>query len=277
MKTAVLLTLIALNALPASAALNKEALIQHLRENLALDTRTEITIQDEPVPAGFSDLKKVTVLVGGAPYEVLLSPDEKRYIWGLVAELAKSPDAERVKEISLEGVHSVGSAKAPVTVVEYSDLQCSFCRKAHEMLKEKLHTVYTPSQVRWVYKHYPLTSHTWAQSAAVLTECAAQQKEDAFWKMADFYFSNQEAMTEKDVVSRGVAEAGRLGLKTDKLKACMDDPKIKEKIEAQKKEGTVVGVSSTPTLFVNGRLRRGFREFEDVKVLIDEKLKTGKK
>jgi len=275
MKKAALLIL--LTVAPAGAAFDNARLVQHLRENLSLDTRTEIVVQGEPVASGISDLKKVVVLVAGAPYDVLLTKDGKQYIWGLVADLSTSPDKIRADGISLQGAHSIGDASAPVTVVEYSDLQCSFCRKAHDMLKEKIHTVYTPAQVKFVFKHFPLNSHAWAVPSAAVSECAARQQESAFWKMTDFYFANQDKITEADVVEKGLAEAKRIGLKPELIKTCMEDPSVKGLIEAQKKEGAAVGVSSTPTLFINGRMRRGFRDFDDVKVLIDEKLKAAKK
>jgi len=258
-------------------ALDKAKLAQHLRENLSLDTRTEIVVQGDPVPSGISDLKKVTVLVAGAPYDVLLTKDEKKYIWGLVADLSVDPDAQREKIITLETGHSQGSVNAPVTLVEYSDLECSFCKKAHEIIAAELYKSYTKDQVRWVYKHFPLNVHPWSEPAAILADCAAKQDDAAFWKIADFYFKNQESIVTGTAVPKGLAEAKRLGLNEAKLKACMDDPSVKQNIVDEKKEGTQAGVASTPTLFVNGRMRRGFRDFDDVRVLIDEKLKAAPK
>ena len=273
MKKAVLLLLLA--AAPAYA-LDKAKLAQHLRENLSLDSRTEIVVQGDPVPSGISDLKKVTVLVAGAPYDVLLTKDEKKYIWGLVADLSVSPDAQREKIITLETGHSQGSVNAPVTLVEYSDLECSFCKKAHEIISAQLYKSYTKDQVRWVYKHFPLNIHPWSVTAAEVADCAAKQDEGAFWKIVDYYFKNQESLNTGTAGPKGVAEAKRLGLDAAKINACMDDPSVKQNIMDEKKEGTQAGVASTPTLFVNGRMRRGFRDFEDVKVLIDEKLKAPK-
>lgn len=275
MKLAAFLLLM-LAAAPAGA-LDKDRLAQHLRENLSLDARTEIVVTGDPVPAGIGSLEKVSVTVGGAPYDVLITTDGSRYVWGLAADLSTSPDATRAAAISLKNVHAVGAKNAPVTVVEYSDLQCSYCRKAHEMLAENLHKAYTPAQVRWVFKHFPLNMHAWAMPAAMVVECAARQDEEAFWKMTGFYFENQDKVTEKNVTDMGLAEAARIGLKRPAIDACLDDPKVRARINADKAEGSRAGVSSTPTLFINGRLRRGFRDFEDVRVVIDEKLKAARK
>ena len=271
MKKAVYLLLGALVA-PAWA-FDDARLAQHLRETLNLDTRTPIEVHGEPRPSKFGDLNQITVLVGGAPYEVFITKDEKSYFWGLTADLTMSPDEERAKTIDLKQAHAIGSANAPVTVVEYSDFACSFCKKAHSLLKEQLHNTYKPSQVRWVYKHYPLTTHPWAMPAAVAAECAGRQKPEAFWSMAEFFFENQNDITEENVGPKSRAEAARLGLKAGAFKSCLEDPKVRDRASAEKKEGASIGVQSTPTIFVNGRMRRGFREFDDIRVLIDEKLK----
>ncbi len=267
--------LLLLTAVPAHA-FDKEKLAQHLRENLSLDTRSEIVVQGEPKPAGIGNLLKVVVTVGGAPYDVLLTTDGRRYVWGLVADMSLSPDAVRQKAISLDNVHAVGSSSAPVTLVEYSDLQCSFCKKAHDILTTELYKAYQPNQVRWVYKHFPLNMHPWAMQAALMTECASRQNSEAFWKLSDFFFANQEKLTEENVSEKGLAQAKALGLKPADIKTCMDDPKLRDRIASDKKEGTVVGVTSTPTIFINGRMRRGFRDFDDIKVVIEEKLKEKK-
>jgi len=263
-------------AVPAQA-FDGPKLAQNLRETLALDTRTAIEVQGEPRPSSVGSLNKVTVLVGGAPYEVYLTTDSKIYFWGFTANLGTSPDTERVKIINPKTGHAQGLASAPVTVVEYSDFACSFCKRAHFLLKEELYKHYKPSQVRLIYKHYPLTTHPWAFEAAMAAECMSRQRPDAFFKMADYYFGNQEQINEENVKGKTQDQLKALGLKTAPFEACMEDNVLKEKISAQKKEGASVGVSSTPTIFINGRLRRGFRDFSDLKVVIDEKLKEAGK
>src|SRR5262245_50549166 len=115
-------------ATPPAAALDKEKFVQHLRETLNLDTRTTIEAQGEAKPSGVGDLNKITVLVGGAPYDVLITKDEKLYIWGFTADMAVSPDKQRAGAIKLDEGHSVGASTAAVTIVEYSDFACSFCK-----------------------------------------------------------------------------------------------------------------------------------------------------
>jgi protein-disulfide isomerase len=147
-----------LAAAAPAGAFDGQKLVQNLRETLSLDTRTAIEVQGQPQPSNLGGLDKITVLVGGAPYTVYLTKDQKTYFWGFTADLTASPDRQRQQAMDSRTGHAIGASTAPVTLVEYSDLGCSFCRRAHEILSEQLYKTYTPGQVRWVYKHYPLTT-----------------------------------------------------------------------------------------------------------------------
>jgi len=258
-----------------SRAIDKGALSHHLRSAFNIDLQAPIEILDI-VPSEYPSLKKVPVMIGGRPYVVYVSDDEKRYIMGQSFELAVYPDTDRMSKIDLTNVHSQGSSKAPVTIVEYTDLQCPYCQKAHEILHDKLYKTYTKNQVRWVFKQYPLEGHDWSMNGALALECAGQQKEQAFWDMASYLFKGQKD-TKKENFNEKL-EKGIIDLKLDaaKLNACMSNESAKKKIEAEKAEGTELGVSATPTILVNGRMKTGIRDFESFKMLIDEKLKEAK-
>ena len=258
-------------------ALDKEKLAVHLRKALNLDKNTEIKVMSEPRPAGFGDLNVVDVTVGGGTYPVYINKDETQYLWGYAFDLRKDPDAERMKAISLKNAHAKGSASAPVTIVEYSDLQCSYCKKAHEVLSTELHKHYSKDDVRLVFKHYPLNSHAWAEPAAVAAECAGSQSEAAFWEMTDQIFDEADKITAENVGAKVREIADGLGLNMQRFKSCQGSDRILKRVRADKNEGNALGVSSTPTLFVNGRMKRGFRDFNDLKALIDEQLEEAKK
>lgn len=277
MKKLILITIAVLAFSCPAFAFNNEDFALHLRKTLGLDTRTDIKVSSFVVPAGFGNLNMVTATLGGAPYPVFISKDEKKYLWGYVVDATLDPDQSRQALIKFKGAHSQGSDKAPVTVVEYSDMQCSHCKSAHQVLKTELYKAYTKDQVRFVFKHFPLTGHEWAEPAAVASECASKQKESFFWDMSDYFFTNQEKITKetiKEKTSEGVTQ-----LKLDKklFDECMAAGDALRKVKADKSEGSSVGVNSTPAIFINGRNRRGFRDFEDIKVVIEEKLKEIKK
>ncbi len=276
MKTMSLL-LVSLVLSAVSHAYDKNHIAQHLRKSLNLDTRTEITVSSSATPSNFGSLKVVPVTINGGPYQVFLSQDEKQYIWGYAVDLTVDPDEMRARSLNLNNVRSKGAASAPITIVEFTDMQCPYCKNVHEILKKELHTAYSPNDVRLVFKHYPLSNHAWAESAAIATECAGDLKPEAFWKMADSIFSNSVNISTGNIKGKVVEFAKSAGLDEAKFAQCYDSGKHLAKVQYDRREGTMAGVNSTPTLFINGRMLRGIRSFEDVKVVVEEKRKEAAK
>ncbi|MCB4757185.1 MAG: thioredoxin domain-containing protein [Elusimicrobia bacterium] len=256
-------------------AVDKVALARHVRSAYNIDLEANIAVED-PVPSELPGLQKVPVDIGGRKYSVYVSPDERFYIMGQVFDLGEYPDATRAAKISLEKVHAKGSPKAPLTLVEFTDFQCPYCRVGHENLTQMLYTTYNKDQIRWVFKQFPLENHEWSQAAAIATECAAKQKEDAFWEMADLFYKNQKDIKKDNIDQKIDQFVLDLKLNPVKFKACQASDDVKKKIEADKAEGQALGVSATPTLVVNGRMKTGFRDFNSLKLLIDDKLKEVK-
>jgi protein-disulfide isomerase len=268
--------LIAAFCTSTALALDKPWLERHLRATLGLDSRVEITI-GESRPSSFAGLTEIPLTVAQGQYMIYVTPDEKNYFWGNVYDLTVDPDKERAKKISLKNVRSKGSPTAPVTIVEYTDLQCPYCTNAHEALSKNLYSTYSEDQVRWVFKHFPLGMHPWAEPAAIASECAGQQKASAFWDMTDRYYKNQREITPENIKAKSLEYIAELKLNKSKFETCLKSDAVAAKVEAEKAEGEAIGVSSTPSLFVNGRMKRGFRSFEDLKILIDEKLLEARK
>lgn len=251
-------------------ALDKQQFATHFKKSFSLDSKLDVTVGD-PTPSQFAGLMEFPVTIGGQTQKVYLTKDEKFYFWGNVFDLSVDPDKERWSKISLKDVHSKGPKNAPVTIVEYSDIQCPNCQKAHEMVDSQLFKDF-PTQVRLVFKHFPLSMHEWAEPAAVSAECASRESNEAFWKMTDMLFTKGE----KDINLTNIREksleyAKGFKFNMDKYKACLDDPTILEKIKSDKQEGAAAGVNATPSFFINGRLVRGNR-YEDVKSVVNEKL-----
>jgi len=118
-----------------------------------------------------------------------------------------------------------------------------------------------------VFRNQPLPFHDKAMGAAQAFMAAHRQGKA--WQMHDKMFGNQQALTRDDLERY----AKEIGLDVDKFKKDMDDPKLKEEIEADKKVGTSLGASGTPTFFINGRQLVGAQPFEKFKELIDDELK----
>jgi len=160
---------------------------------------------------------------------------------------------------------ALGSANAPVTVVEFSDFQCPFCQRVVPTIKRIKETY--GDRVRIVWKDFPLTAiHPQAFKAAEAGQCAREQGK--FWEYHDQLFANQRAL-EPEFLKKYAADTG---LDASKFAACLDSAKYAERVQEQINVGNSLGVSSTPSLFINGRLLSGAQPFETFSAIIDEEL-----
>jgi Na+/H+ antiporter NhaA len=151
--------------------------------------------------------------------------------------------------VDVERDHIRGPRTAPVTLVEYGDLECPYCGQAEPVVRELLADF---GDLRYVWRHLPLTHvHPHAQLAAEATEAAARQ--GAFWEMHDLLFTHQDALTKRDIVRY----AGELGLDleqfTDDLRRRLGAQRVASDVDG----ADLSGVSGTPTFFINGRRHHG--------------------
>ena len=158
-----------------------------------------------------------------------------------------------------------GDDSAPVTLVEYSDFQCPFCARVMPTLKRVKETY--GDQVRIVWKDFPLTAiHPQAFGAAQAAHCA--QEQGKFWEYHDRLFANQQALEPDSLKTHAAA----VGLDAAAFSACLDTAKYADLVQAQMGVGTSLGVSSTPTVFINGRLVSGAQPYAVFTKIIDEEL-----
>ena len=158
-----------------------------------------------------------------------------------------------------------GSANATVTLVEFSDFQCPFCARVMPTLK-RLQETYG-DQVRIVWKDFPLTAaHPQAFGAAQAGQCA--QEQGKFWEYHDRLFANQQALQPESLK----AYAAAAGLDAAAFDTCLDTAKYAGRVQEQLDAGTGLGVTSTPTVFINGRLLSGAQPYDVFAKIIDEEL-----
>ena len=194
----------------------------------------------------------------------------------LIAELRKSGPEVRVlfdvprHEIELSADDpSQGSASAPVTLVEFSDFQCPFCQRVAPTLKQVKEKY--GDKVRVVWKDFPLTQiHPQAFKASEAAHCAADQGK--FWEYHDRLFANQQALQPADLKKH----AADLGLDATAFNSCLDSSKYGERVRDGVAEGSRLGVNSTPTIYVNGRVLSGAQPYETFVSVIDEELSKSK-
>lgn len=165
---------------------------------------------------------------------------------------------------------TIGKTDAPVTLVEFSDFQCPYCKSAVPTLKEIEKTY--GDKVQIVYRQFPLTSiHPFAFKAAEASLCANEQGK--FWQLHDVMFNDQTKLGVSDLKQ----QAASLGMDEKKFTRCLDTGKYVEQIQNDLKEGQRIGVNGTPAIFINGTLVDGGAvPFTVISPLIDKELARSK-
>jgi len=183
--------------------------------------------------------------------EVYVSKDGKTLLRGEIFDMSADPYASNRAKIHTDGYPVKGPADARITLVEFADFECPHCRELFESLKA-MESRYP--QVRIVYKDFPLTQiHPWENTAALAGHCVFVQSPEAFWKVHDSIFENQDLISTENVWDKLVEYATQAGLDADTFKACLASPDAQKSVDASHAEGVALGVSSTPTVYVNGR------------------------
>jgi protein-disulfide isomerase len=180
------------------------------------------------------------------------------------APATQAPQFKRY-DIPSEGFPAIGPADAPITIVEFSDYQCPFCRRWHQEVYEPLLAAY-PGKIKLVYRNLPLTSiHPDAFGAAEAAMCAGEQ--DAYWPFHEKLFSSETLGSQ--VYTQYARE---LSLDIDKFQTCLTDQKYRAAIQADSDFAVNLGVSSTPTFFINGLAIVGAQPLDVFKQVIDKEL-----
>ena len=168
-----------------------------------------------------------------------------------------------VLQISTDDQPVKGNPAAPVTIVEFTDFQCPSCAAAQPVL-EKVVAEYG-DRVRLVVRDFPLEQHEFAAKAAEAAEAARAQGK--YWEYATLLFTNQKALG----VDKLKEYATQVGLDRQKFDAALDSGQMAEKVQRDLMDGIRLGVNSTPSLFVNGRITNE-RSYEGLKAAIDKAL-----
>jgi protein-disulfide isomerase len=184
---------------------------------------------------------------------------------GASVQTLVTPPAQPVFQIATDDQPTKGNPDAKVTVVEFTDYQCSSCAAAQPTL-EKLITEYG-DRVRFVVRDFPLQMHADARKAAEAAEAAREQGK--YWDFTAILFRNQSALKPEQLKQY----AQVLGLDRAKFDAALESGRFADKIERDMLDGQKFGVGSTPTFFVNGRRAKDI-SYEVLKAAIEEALKS---
>jgi protein-disulfide isomerase len=172
----------------------------------------------------------------------------------------------RIEGVETDGDPQLGPDNAKVTIVEFSDFQCPFCRQFRDNTFDALIDKYG-DDIRIVYRDYPLSSlHPEAQKAAEAAECANEQGK--FWEMHDLLYEKQDQLSADLYPDL----ADQLGLDTQQFEECLTSGQYADEVSADLQAGTSYGVSGTPTFFVNGWILVGAQPTSQFETLIDQEL-----
>jgi protein-disulfide isomerase len=186
-------------------------------------------------------------------------------------DVTQNPFARVQKMISLVDVPVRGPADAAVTIVEYGDFQCPFSGRAYHVIEEQVLAQYG-KDVRFAYKHYPLSMHPWAEAAAVAAECARNQGADAFWKVYRGLFENQSTIGPANLREKAHAFLAGSDVDLAVFDACFDGKETLPAVKAHADEAQALAVSGTPSFMINGRALMGAQPFESFQAVIDDEL-----
>ncbi len=180
------------------------------------------------------------------------------------------------KDLSVEEILSslgngptLGSSRAPVTIVEFADFQCSFCKKFWAETLPKLKETYIKKgQVRFIYRNFAILGK-FSEQAAQAAECAGEQGK--FWEYHDSLFANQGGLAFTGSKLRQYVRQLKLDVRA--FGQCLDASKYKKKVEGETAVAASLGARGTPTFFVNGQLMVGAQPLDVFQSVIEEELR----
>lgn len=198
---------------------------------------------------------------------------EKKQIPEQKQQVPEEPQILKVKdqgEIVKDNRAVKGTKDAKVTIVEFSEYQCPFCKRYVDETYVKIMAEYG-DRIRYIFRDYPLPFHQHGQNTAQSARCAGEQGK--YWEYHDKLFENQAVWSSlKDAKETLLGYAGELGLNNNQFNDCLTSGKYAQAIKDDFALGQKIGVNGTPTFFINGTKLVGAQPFEKFKVIIEEEL-----
>jgi protein-disulfide isomerase len=256
-------------------AIDKPTVAKYLRYAEGFSPQVEISVAD-PKPSVFPGLYEVRVTLRANRNEVVrtyyLTPDGARLISGSVFDLHNSPFRANLALLKEGGAPVLGPAKAPVQIFVFSDFECPYCKQEAQVLRRDVEKDHA-NDVRIVFKDFPLESiHPWARRAALAGQCIAAQNPSVFWTFHDWIYEHQGEVNPANLNDKIAQFTKAQNLDQAKLSACEASPQTASRVDETVSEGRQLGITQTPTLFVNGRMIPGVLTPDQMDRLIDLEL-----
>jgi protein-disulfide isomerase len=203
-----------------------------------------------------------------------LSPDQ-RFLSETLLDTTVSPAGERqrvareTQAALLSGDSPTqGPDGAPITLVEFSDFQCPYCERFTELVRR----LQPEDRQRFtlVFKHRPLPMHQWARRAALASICVSFQSTESFWRLEDFLFASQHALTSENLEDQIGAYAKESGvIDVGRMHTCLLEGKAEEILRRDEGLADVYHVDAVPTVFVNGVRAVGYRSVQEFQAALN--------
>ena len=252
---------------------------QHVREQFKIPESSNLTVG--PLhDSGFPNLLATTVAADDGKQkrtgDFYVTKDKSVLVLGSIYDLGFDLKREALRTMVTTNQPTQGPARAPVTIVEYADLECPMCGRLHEFLEKELIPKYG-DKVRVIFKEFPLVQiHDWALTAAIANECVYEIKPEAFAPYRSLIFQNQSTTNAANVRDSLLGYADQVGVDRVKLAGCLDSKASLPRVEDGAREAKQLDIGSTPTCFINGRMLVGYPSPEAYYKAVDAALKGAK-
>ena len=267
-------------AASGSANLPSEAIVDSfLRQQFGYEA--DLTWKISSIkPSTIPGLAEVNVVLaspqGQQATRFFVAPDGQHALVGDIIPFGPRPfdPAKQLLDKGITGPER-GPKDAPVTIVEFGDLQCPACKAAQPTIEA---LVAAEPSARFVFQNFPLEMHNWAAKGAAYADCVGRASNDAFWKFVSKTYETQSDITAENADEKLTAIADGAGVKGADIAACAVKPETKAHVDASIALGKSVDVTGTPTLFINGRRISSFdsRMSEVYKTLVEFAAKQAK-
>ena len=174
-------------------------------------------------------------------------------------EAEEARKAAALRPVDPKRDYILGDPSAPITLVEYSDFECPFCKRFHPTVKQLLAN--NPDKVNWVYRHFPLGFHNpGAQKQAEGAECAGELGGgEAYWQFTDIIYERTKSNGKGFPIEHLTPLAKEIGLDADKFQECLETGRMEARVKEDYQNGVASGVSGTPGVILvhheSGRLK----------------------
>src|SRR5438105_8304807 len=206
-------------------------------------------------PSALAGISEVNVVIknpqGQQNTKFYVAADGQHALIGEIIPFGSEPfaPARKALEKGINGA-SRGPADAPVTIVEFSDLQCPHCKEAQPTIDKLMSE---EKNARLVFENFPLPAHDWATKAAYYMDCIARSSNDSAWKFIQSVYGTQTEISAANAAANLTAFADQAGAKGSDIAACAAKPDTAGRVQRSVALGASLEVNGTPTLFINGR------------------------